>query len=327
MTRRRALICGLLLALCGLALTPYGCSDAINSNGNGNGPQPRPPQRPKLLPREGMAFRMDAAFEHVVALVSDGARTTGSPALHRARSYIIDELDSCGVQVDLDFFDANYPRGTRPGINIIATLPGARPEVLVIGAHYDTKDMPDFVGANDGATAPALLIELAYQLSLRSLPMTVKLVFFDAEEAEVGWDPPRDGLLGSTHLAELWRKTGELENVRALVLVDLIGDRDLNLKTELNSTGWLRRFFEQRADEMGYLGLFSDGETRVDDDHIPFLKRGVAAVDLIDFNYGPENRYWHSVEDNLTNVCKESVGIIGDLVLESIDPLAEKLLR
>lgn len=313
---RRALFCGLLLAA-------LGCSDAISSNGD----QPTPPKPPPLVPRAGMAFRMDAAWQHVVALVSDGARPTGSPALARARDYIIAQLDSSGVQVDLDFFPARYPRGERPGINIIATLPGASPDIVVIGAHYDTKDLPDFVGANDGATAPALLLELAHQLSSRTLPLTVKLVFFDAEEAEVGWDPPRDGLLGSTHLAEKWRLNGELEKVRAMVLVDLIGDRDLGLKIELNSTDWLRNFFAQRARDLGYDNLFSGGETRVDDDHIPFLKRGVAAVDLIDFDYGPDNRYWHSVEDNLTHVCKESVGIIGDLVLESLDPLAERLQR
>ncbi len=111
------------------------------------------------------------------------------------------------------------------------------------------------------------------------------------------------------------------------MIADLIGDKDLGLKRELNSTDWLLAFFERRALELGYENLFSGSASRVDDDHIPFLQRGVPAVDLIDFDYGPDNEHWHTSDDNLKNVSAESIAIIGDLLLESIDPLCEELKK
>ncbi len=189
---------GLLLGLALLVL-PLSCGDTVPTNGH----RPPPPP-PPLEPRAGMSFRGDKAFAHVVKVVGFGARPTGSMGLAGARDYILAQLDSTGVEVELDFFDAKYPRGQRAGINIIATVPGAREEVLVIGVHYDTKDLPDFVGANDSASMCGLIIELAWQLMQREEPppLTIRLVLFDAEEAEVDWNPPFDGLLGSTHLAE-----------------------------------------------------------------------------------------------------------------------------
>jgi Zn-dependent M28 family amino/carboxypeptidase len=212
--------------------------------------------------------------------------------------------------------------------NLIASFRGSRRETVVVAGHYDTKrfDQFRFLGANDGGSSAALLVELARVLGGRHNALNYWLVFFDGEEAVRNWSAT-DSLYGSRHLVEKLSSSGELSRIQALILVDMIGDAHLRVPREDNSTPWLTDLVFDVAQRLGYGKYFVKSRNAVDDDHIPFINAGVSAVDLIDFDYGPNNSYWHTPQDTLEHCSPLSLTIVGRVVTATLIELEKSSRR
>jgi Zn-dependent M28 family amino/carboxypeptidase len=211
--------------------------------------------------------------------------------------------------------------------NIIGELTGERPDIVIIAGHYDTKSMDGFVGANDGGSSAAAVLEMA-RVSAKTRPeYTLWFTFFDGEEAVVDWsaNDGTDNTYGSRRLADRLDQDGTLSKVKAVLLVDMIGDRDLDIKRDAVSTPWLVDLIWATAGRLGYGRYFLGNETAIEDDHIPFKERGVPAIDIIDFNYGPNNSYWHTRQDTLDKVSAESMKVVGDVILVSLPELFKRI--
>ena len=234
------------------------------------------------------------AHEHVRQLVGIGPRPAGSPGAARARRYIKKQLADLGVTVEEQAFDARTPLGVVRMVNLRATLPAeggpSGPRVSITG-HYDTKLFEEFpfVGANDGGSSAAFLIELARVLKGGKHRLPIELVFFDGEEAVIDWNKENDNTYGSRHYVQAARSDGTLENIKAMILVDMIGDRDLRIMRETNSTTWLTDMIWTAAKRAGRRE-FVDEPLEVQDDHLPFLRAGIPSVDIIDLDYPA----WHT---------------------------------
>lgn len=281
-----------------------------------------------LLPRPGAAapaFDGQAAFSDVERLVGFGPRPAGSEALAKARGYIVKELKKTGARIREQPFAAQTPDGPIRMVNVIAELPGRRPEAILVGGHYDTKFFPSFtfVGANDGGSSSGLLLELARSLARRPREFTYWIVFFDGEEARREWSPT-DGIYGSRHLAGSLQREGRTAQLRAVVVVDMIGDRRLDIRREAASTPWLTDLLWGSARRLGYRAHFLEETLAVEDDHAPFLRAGIPSALLIDFNYEP---YWHTPEDTLDKLSPRSLQVVGDVLLDALPALETLLLR
>jgi glutaminyl-peptide cyclotransferase len=270
-------------------------------------------------------FDGSRAYEHLRQVVSFGPRPSGSPPLDRTRSYIADQLKAAGVQVVQQPFVARTPIGQIPMVNLIATIPGSRKERIAIAGHYDTKLFREFrfVGANDGGSSTALLIELARALKGRSNRFTIDVIFFDGEEATLRDWGGTDHTYGSQHYVDSGRKAGTLSGLKALVLVDMIADRSQRFMRESNSTPWLTDIIWSTAQRMGHGQVFVNASTPIEDDHMPFLKAGVPATDIIDLDYPA----WHTAADTLDQTSARSLEIVGNVVLGSLGPIEERLAR
>ncbi|HET9532367.1 MAG TPA: M28 family peptidase [Blastocatellia bacterium] len=272
-------------------------------------------------------FDASRAFEHVKKLVAIGPRPPGSEAIKKTQAYIESELKSYGLKVIPDSFDARSPRGTVPMKNIIGELPGEKQDVVIIAGHYDTKSQPGFVGANDGGSSTAAALEMARVLSKIRPEYTLWFVFFDGEEAFVDWNAMdgTDNTYGSRHMVARMTADGTLKRVKALMLVDMIGDKNLDLLKDYESTPWLIDIIWKTAHSIGYGKHFLNADGAYSDDHIPFKNAGVPVIDIIDFNYGPNNSYWHTNQDTLDKVSGESMKIVGDVVIRALPEIFKKL--
>jgi Zn-dependent M28 family amino/carboxypeptidase len=272
--------------------------------------------------RPAPAFDGAAALRHVERLVALGPRPAGSPASARAREYILGELRAASITARVEPFEAATPHGRLAMANVVAVLPGRRPDAILIGGHYDTKWFRDirFVGANDAGSSTALLIELARALAARSREFAYWIVWFDGEEARESWTAT-DSLYGSRWMATELARTGRLP--RAVLVADMIGDRDLAIRREALSTGWLTDTLWTTAARRGFGAHFLPGMLAVEDDHAPFLRAGVPAALLIDFDFPP----WHTAGDTLDKVSSRSLEIVGDVLLEALPAIEERLLR
>jgi glutaminyl-peptide cyclotransferase len=270
-----------------------------------------------------MDFSGARALEQTRKVVAFGPRPPNSPAIGKLRNYIEAELKSLGCQVSEDAFTASTPLGPMPMKNIIAKFPGASGRALVFTGHYDTKMFPGqrFVGANDGGSSTAFLLELARVLRSSAHRDDIYLVWFDGEEAIAQWSAT-DGIHGSRHLAARWDADGMLGRIKALVNIDMIGDRDLGIMQETEGSASLTRLVWRIANELGYGKYFLDFAGAVEDDHMPFVRRGVTAIDLIDFDYGPQNSWWHTEQDTLDKLSAHSFQVVGDVLLELIRRLS-----
>ena len=281
------------------------------------------------------AFDADRAMQYVKEIVRFGPRPLGSANHRKVEQYIKSHLN--GDQVEDDAFTADTNVGKFPGHNIVAKFPGSRDGIIIFASHYDTNyplRNTSYVGANDGASSSALLLEIANQLRGQQRDgYSVWLVWDDAEEAmkpDTEVDFVSDSLYGITHLAEKWQADGTLKKVKAFMLADMIGDADLNIDRESNSAPWLQNVIYEAATRLGYQSHFFAQTLRMDDDHIPFVKRGVASIDLIDFTYGYNNVFWHTSQDTVDKLSPQSLKIVGMVMLESVrildklDPLPPK---
>jgi len=278
------------------------------------------------------APRLDArrAFRHVERLVAIGPRPSGSPEIKKARAYIVDELGRVGLHVREQPFTAETPDGPIPMVNVIGEIRGRRPEVIVLASHYDTKYFPRFrfVGANDSGSSTGLLLELARALAAGRPQWSYWCVFFDGEEARREWSAT-DGIHGSRHFAGRLQATRDVRRVKAGLVLDMIGDADLNIRREGASTPWLVEVLWATARRLGYQRHFLDEVLLVEDDHAPLVRLGIPAALLIDFDYGGrgQNAYWHTPEDTLDKISPESLRIVGEVVLGSLPAIERELAR
>lgn len=280
-----------------------------------------------LLPTPGpaeQAFDGQAALRHVERLVALGPRPSGSRALAQARRYIVDQFREAGLAVREQPFTATTPDGPIPMVNLIAELPGRRPEIILIGGHYDTKFFPNFrfVGANDGGSSTGLLLELARRLGRTRPTFTHWVVLFDGEEARRDWSRS-DGIYGSRQLAGTLQKDGRLKLLKAVVIVDMIGDRDLAIRREQLSTPWLTELVWKSARRLGHGPHFLDELLAVEDDHLPFLRAGVPSALLIDFDFPS----WHTPADTLDKVSPRSLQVVGEVLLDALPAIEATLTR
>jgi Zn-dependent M28 family amino/carboxypeptidase len=265
----------------------------------------------------GADFSGPSAFEFTRKVVSFGPRPVHSLAIERLRAWMLATLARTGARIEQDRFTAATPIGPVPMVNVIARFAGVSGRAIVISGHYDTKILPEFAGANDGGSSTGLLLEFARALAGQKRRDDVWLVWFDGEEAVSQWSAT-DGLYGSRHLAERWSSDGTLGRIRALINVDMIGDRDLGILEESNSSPELRKLVREAAREKGFERHFLNREGYIEDDHIPFVRRGVPAVDLIDFDYGPNHRWWHTPQDTMDKLDPRSFEAVGRTVLEVV---------
>ena len=272
-----------------------------------------------------VAFDSSKAWEHLRKQVALGPRPSGTPAILETRKYITDQLKSFGIEAKEQPFIGMTPLGEVSMANLIATIPGRRPDRLVLASHFDTKLYREFrfVGANDGASSTAALLELGRVLKSRQNELTIELLFLDGEEARMAEWRGTDNTYGSRHYVQAAQKSGSLKSLKALVLLDMIGDRDLTIRRDANSTPWLVDVIWSAAARVGHSATFSNQLTTIEDDHIPFLRAGVAAADIIDL----ENPTWHTPQDDLDHVSAKSLQIVGDVVIAAIPEIEKQILR
>jgi glutaminyl-peptide cyclotransferase len=269
-------------------------------------------------PEKTGGFDGKKAFAHVAKLVSFGPRPYGSQAIAQTQQYILAELKNDGCAVEADDFSSDTPAGRLSMKNILAKIPGEKPGVILLGTHYDTKRLDNFVGADDGGSSTAVMLELARLLCARHGKYAVWIAFFDGEEAVKDWSDT-DSRYGSRQMAAKFSTSGELARVKAFLLADIVGSRTLRIKRESNSTKALTDLVWKTAASLGYQGIFVNVETRIDDDHESFLRRGVPCVDVIDLETSAS--YWHTPQDTLDKVSARSLAIVGHVFLESVKQL------
>ena len=249
------------------------------------------------------------AMEWTRRFVRLGPRPAGSRALAAQKELIVQALGRLNCTVEIDSFIAGTPVGALFMRNIIARFgPASAESVVVISGHYDTLRREGFVGANDGGSSAGLLMALAERLSA-SRAQGVWLVFFDGEESTVAWRNG-DHTYGSRRLAATWSANGTAARLRALINVDMIGDADLQLVFEGNSSRELRERVWAAGRELGYGEVFGQRAGFIEDDHIPFLEAGVPSLNLIDFDYGPSNSYWHTSADTMDKLSPRSFAVL-----------------
>jgi glutaminyl-peptide cyclotransferase len=269
-------------------------------------------------------FNNERAFAALKRLVAFGPRPSGSAALERSREFITGQLRAADISVSDDSFIATTPIGPIPMTNIIAKIPGPGPSIVVVGGHYDTKGMTTcFVGANDGGSSAAFLLEMARALARRRNKLTYWLVFFDGEEAVEYWSAA-DSLYGSRHFATELAAQGIQGRIKAVIVVDMIADAHLEIHREAHSTPWLTDIVFNEAHRLGYGRYFLDRPRTIEDDHHPFLQLGIPAVDIIDLDYGPLNLYWHSPFDTVDKCSPASLGVVGTVLLDTFPVLESK---
>jgi glutaminyl-peptide cyclotransferase len=325
--QRRTQLTWLALLVCLLSLPAFltGCPNNDGPKGTGVSPSSKETINPAVVPG-AVQFNGERAMAHVKKQMEIGPHPPGSPELAKAREYIIKTLGDSGVKVFTDEFQANTPLGPRKMVNITAEVPGESKDVIIISSHYDTKYFKDmyFVGANDPGSSVGTLLELGKVLgaSQQKPKLTYWLVFFDGEESLCeGWDDcgkpdAPDNTYGSRHYVAQLRTNNELGRVRSLILLDMMGYKNLELGRDTMSTKWLQDIIWRTGRELGYGKVFVDRPEGVGgDDHEPFLRAGIDSVDMIQLNGYP---YWHKTEDTLDKVSAQSMKIVGDTVLTSL---------
>jgi len=269
------------------------------------------------------AFDGKRAWRDLERQVALGPRPSGSAALQKTRDYILAELKAAGIATRTQAFIAKTPLGEVSMANVIGTIPGKRPERIAIASHFDTKLFKEirFVGASDAASSTAALLELGRVLKARANEYTIELLFFDGEEAVVEWSRNNDNTYGSRHYVEASQQGGTLRGLQALVLLDMIGDKDLVIRRDANSTPWLVDIVWNAAARAGHRAVFSNELTSIDDDHMPFVRAGIPSVDIIDLDYPA----WHTANDTIDNVAPRSLQIVGDVVLAALPDIEQRL--
>jgi glutaminyl-peptide cyclotransferase len=315
--------CAVIVLLLTLALSA--CARSNSSTGATDAPEAAAAPKPIVTSNTPPAFNASRAMQYVKEIVAYGPRPIGSQNHKKVENYILSHLK--GDEVEQDAFEISPSEGKFPVHNILAKFPGSKDGIIVIASHYDTnwplRNTP-YVGANDGASSSALLLEIANQLRGKKRDYSVWLLWDDAEESmQLPWNDP-ESLYGVRHLAEKWEKDGTLKKLKTFILEDMIGDADLNVERVTEATPWLEDLVLQAATNVGYQSHFFGREISVEDDYTPLLKRGVPSVDLIDLNYGYNNVFHHTTEDTVDKLSPKSLAIVGTVTLETLHLLDQK---
>jgi glutaminyl-peptide cyclotransferase len=326
-----AVAAALHLAACTSATTP---TQTTTQSPTTITPPPAPP------PSTTGGFDGARAYDHVRHLVDIGPRPPNSDGIHKAQAYITTQLKSFGCPVEEHDFHASTPIGDLPMKNIIAKIPGSTPGIVLLTTHYDTLRLPNFVGADDGGSGVGTMLELARILCPQKGKYNVWIVFFDGEEAQGNWTDKAsiqwtktNNTYGSREMAATMALSGDLKQVKAMILADMIGPSNLKIKRDTDpryitadqpgSTLWLIDLIWSTAANLGYNNVFINENYLVGgDDHYSFLLRGVPAVDLIDFSV--QDTYWHTTQDTLDKVDPRSLAIVGHVLLATIPALEKK---
>lgn len=271
-------------------------------------------------------FSAEQAFRHVEAQVAIGPRPAGSPALRKTAEYLESHLTASGWKVQRQEFEDLTPHGSLAFLNLRARFPlgqdphrlWERPVRVLVGSHYDTKFFRDahFVGANDGGSSTGILLEMARVLAGRpELARLLELVFFDGEEAIEEFSAT-DGLYGSRHYARtVIRRLSAKARPEAVVILDLLGEKSLNVRIPSDTPAPLRQALFSAAGELGFSSYFGVHPSRITDDHVPFQNEGIPAIDIIDLDYAA----WHTSRDTLAQISPESLDIAGKTALLLIE--------
>lgn len=281
-------------------------------------------------------FDGQKAYDYTARQVSFGPRPPASEAIRQTQAYLVSELKTFGCNVDTDDFHAPAPIGELAMKNIVAKIPGAGKGIILLMSHYDTLRLPGFVGADDAGSSTGLMLEMASVLcgAKAKQPNSVWIALVDgeedqqdfttAQEAKTTWNDP-DTTYGSRELAARMDLSGDLKRTRALILADMIGQKNLRVQPEANSTRWLADLVWDTADRLHYEDIFVPKETSaVTDDHGPFLKRGVPSVDIIEADWLTGYPYWHTTEDTMDKLSPKSFAVTGYVILESVSELQKK---
>jgi len=273
-------------------------------------------------------FRGDKALEITRSFVAIGPRFVTGPGHARAEQFLREQFKR--DKVEEDTFTANTPIGPVAMRNFLVRFPGKKDGVIVLATHYETNyplRTTGFVGANDGGSTTGMLIEIANELRGQMKDGTLNgysvwLAFLDGEEAIESWQGT-DNTYGSRHLAAKWGQDGTLKRIKAFLLADMLGDKDLDVQKETQSTPWLIELVARAARNTGHAKYFFAKEQAEEDDHLPFLKRGVPSIDIIDADYGPHTQskpdgWHHTAEDTMDKISAKSLTIAGDVFLETI---------
>lgn len=270
-------------------------------------------------------FDSTRAWEHLRQQVAIGPRPAGSAGNLKNRAYITRTLAAIGLKTVEQSWEATTPIGPIKMVNLIATIPGQRPDRIILASHFDTKLFREFrfVGASDGASSTATLLEMARVIKARrQLPFTIELLFLDGEEATGEWHDP-DHTYGSRHYVAVARQTGTLKSLQAMILLDMVGDRQLNIRREATSTPWLTEIIWTTARRLGHQASFINESMAVEDDHMHFLKAGIPSVDIIDLDYPA----WHTAQDTLEAVSARSLQTVGDVMMAALPDIEARLLK
>jgi glutaminyl-peptide cyclotransferase len=265
------------------------------------------------------------AYEYTAKLVSFGPRPPNSDAIHKTQDYLMAQLKGYGCAVDTDDFHSSTPIGEVPMKNIIAKIPGKTNDLIVLLTHYDTLRKDGFVGAVDGGSSTGLMLEMASLLcgKTEKQPLGVWIAFLDGEEAFEQWSDT-DSVYGSRELAARMAMAGDLPRVKAVILADMVGPKNLVIRRESNSMGWLVSLVWSTAARLGYSNIFINDERAIEDDHLPFMKRHVASVDIIDLIDYQNAGYWHTDQDTMDKVSARSLGIVGHVILATMQDLQSR---
>src|SRR5262245_58375099 len=312
------------ISLLVLAAVAAGCRNA-----------PPPPMPP--VPSAATDFSGDAAYAYLQALAAIGPRASGTPGNAQARAYIRKELENLGLEVtERRYFGPPGPDGVQQeAFNLVATIPGASPQLFVLTAGYDTRpfDSFRFVGANDGASAPAVLLELARVITARPLPYTTTVAFLDREMPRAGDPTGPPQLIGSSLLASELTAEGRGANVRLVVSFLDVGDSELRIARDLRSHRLFREEFWLAAARLGRTEAFRPGdrfESPVGN-QTAFLDAGLRGVILItDSSYGgddPPGAYANSEDDTPERCSPQSLATVGMVTLEALDQIGQRLAK
>jgi glutaminyl-peptide cyclotransferase len=329
-----------LLCVVFFACLALGCksgqSASTNGGGTGNAGQPpfmsavagAPPKPADEAPPAEKTGGFDGkrAYEQVARQVSYGPRPAGSPALAKLQDYLESELKSYGCTVEIDSFSADTPAGRLPMKNFLVKIPGQKPGIILLGTHYDTKRLENFVGADDAGSSTGVMLEIARLLCAQKQAgkYAVWIAFFDGEEAvNREWADP-DNRYGSRQMAAKLAVDGDLTKIKAFILADIVGGRNPHFKRDGESTKWLKDMVWSVGERLGYGSVFVKELTDFGgDDHYSFTPRHVPSVDIMDLDFN-DVPYWHKPEDTIDKISPKTLAIVGHTILESVQQLQKK---
>jgi glutaminyl-peptide cyclotransferase len=276
------------------------------------------------------AFNSQQAYLYTAQIAGFGERWPGSPGHKKTENLIRETLQKDGAVIETDEFVATTPRGQVPVRNIIGKFNVSvdpKQRIVVLAGHYDTLFKPGFIGANDGASSTAILLAFADVLAHQKTSMQIWLVWTDLEEA-INSFVGDDGLYGSRHLAKKLAASGESARIRGLFLLDMIGDKNLNVARETGSSSSLQKIIEQAASRLGYSQYFFKYDVSIIDDHASFINVGIPAVDVVDAEFGrmgpnfdAMGEFHHSNADTMNKVSRQSLEIVGRTILLTVELL------